>query len=122
MENEEQSGQNPNFSAQEALASAEGVSGNGPDSTQDTATDEGGVPSPALLQEEADHYASELSARIYNSGAKKVRITHSDYKKLYRAGLTKTKEDNAPLSLVTGVLLEVDTSEGAVSGTFMQLE
>lgn len=82
---------------------------------------ESSLPVPDSAPEDEKVYASALAYRITESGAKKVRITHSDYKKLYRSGLTQTREDNAPLKLDTGVLLDIATGDMA-SGTFIEVE
>lgn len=84
-------------------------------------TTESSLPVPDSAPEDEKVYASALAYRITESGAKKVRITHGDYKKLYRSGLTQTREDNAPLKLDTGVLLDIATEDMA-SGTFIEVE
>lgn len=150
MENEEQKDSLSGDHASETTASAEGVSGDGsngaqnPDfskaketqvssetlspkaedtlPTREVGDESTGKYIASALKEDDPEYVKDLVDRIHRSGFAKTRITHSDYKAIYRQGFTKTDVDGAPLQLKTGELLVVDTTEGLTSGSYWEVK
>lgn len=143
MENEEQKDSPSGDHASETTASAEGVSGDGlgDQASQETQAstetlnpkvedgsngedgeEKTGKYIASAIKDDDPEYVKDLADRIHRSGFTKTRITHSDYKALYRQGFTKTDVDGAPLQLKTGELLVVDTTPEAISGSYWEVK